>query len=147
METLWWKYTLSTPPPKKNYITMPESGDEDSSCQKLDCLRFLKQTESQRAAHFQLSLTLVRSVPYLRLSSSRVSLWSSCRDTETKWHQTRVHVIQVCVGSMCWKPVIFTYILQRLPHIRWINEWKDNEPTEDRERRWWRRGEKRERKR
>ena len=29
-----------------------------------------------------ISLTLLRSVPYLRLSSSRVNLWSSCRDTQ-----------------------------------------------------------------
>lgn len=44
-----------------------------------------------------ISLTLLRSVPYLRLSSSSVSLWSSCEE-KTRWHHFSVYV---CVWIYC----------------------------------------------
>lgn len=45
-----------------------------------------------------ISLTLLRSVPYLRLSSSRVSLWSSCEE-KRRWRQSQC--LCLCVSAIC----------------------------------------------
>lgn len=52
-----------------------------------------------------ISLTLLRSVPYLRLSSSRVSLWSSCEDTQRKGGDVSpvfmfAFTVRMCVFNM-----------------------------------------------
>lgn len=60
----------------------------------------LQMRHISNAAHSKndvISLTLLRSVPYLRLSSSSVSLWSSCEE-KTRWHQSSVYV---CVWIYC----------------------------------------------
>lgn len=56
-----------------------------------------KLTQNRAYFPLALSLTLLRSVPYLRLSSSRVSLWSSCKDTKKR----RISPVFMSVHIVC----------------------------------------------